>query len=54
MPLLLISVLGHFGRHGKTLANGKKEDRPIKNHKWVYRLGGVVVMLFTLKLAGVV
>jgi hypothetical protein len=54
LPLLLLSTLGLFGRHGRILPNGEKEDRPIKNHKWVYRLGGIVVMFFTLKLAGVV
>jgi hypothetical protein len=54
MPLLLISILGLFGRHGRVTASGQKEDRPVKNFKWVYRIGGIVVMGFTLKLAGVI
>jgi hypothetical protein len=54
LPLLLLSTLGLFGRHGRTLANGEKEDRPVKGNKWVYRIGGVVVLFLTLKLAGVI
>jgi hypothetical protein len=54
LPLLLLSILGLFGRHGRTLPNGEKEDRPVKNHKWIYRIGGIVVMILTLKLAGII
>jgi hypothetical protein len=40
-----------FGREG---AEG--EDRPIKKPKWrwIYRVGGIVVLAITMKLAGVI
>jgi hypothetical protein len=50
LPLLAINALGWFGRHGET----PDADRPIKNYKWIYRIGGIVVLFFTLKLAGVI
>ncbi len=50
LPMLLLSVLGMFGRHGVT----EDEDRPVKKLKWVYRLGGIVMMYFTLNLVGII
>jgi hypothetical protein len=52
IPLLLIQVLQSFGRHGVN----EDDDRPIKNpkYKWIYRVGGVVMLAVTLKLAGVI
>ncbi|MEN9749194.1 MAG: hypothetical protein RL149_272, partial [Actinomycetota bacterium] len=29
-------------------------DRPVKQSVWVYRIGGVVMLVVTLKLAGVI
>jgi MFS family permease len=54
IPMLAITILGWFGRHGKIDADGNEEDRPGKRNKWIYRIGGVVVMVLTLKLAGVI
>jgi hypothetical protein len=50
IPMLLLSILGLFGRHG---AEG--EERFIKHPKMkaVYRAGGIVMLLITLRLAGV-
>jgi hypothetical protein len=50
IPMLLLSILGLFGRHG---AEG--EERFIKHPKLktVYRAGGIVMLLITLRLAGV-
>ena len=52
IPLLVLSILGMFGRHGKD----PEDDRPIKTHKWryVYRIGGIVMLVVTLRLAGVI
>lgn len=52
IPLLVLSILGMFGRHGKD----PDDDRPIKTHKWryVYRIGGIVMLVVTLRLAGVI
>ena len=51
IPLLVLSILGLFGRHG---AN-PEDPRPVKTEKWklVYRIGGVVMLLVTLRLAGI-
>ena len=50
IPVFLIGLLGMFGREGR---NG--EDRPIMAPKlrWVYRIGGVVMLAWTMNLAGV-
>ncbi|MEY4320746.1 MAG: hypothetical protein RLZZ471_687, partial [Actinomycetota bacterium] len=50
MPLLAISTLGLFGRHG----GERYDDKPVKQSVWVYRIGGVVMLIVTLKLAGVI
>jgi hypothetical protein len=50
MPLLAISTLGLFGRHG----GDRYDDKPVKQSAWVYRIGGVVMLILTLKLAGVI
>jgi hypothetical protein len=51
IPLLLLSILGLFGRHGST----PDELKPIKTERWklVYRIGGIVMLLVTLRLAGI-
>ena len=51
IPLLVLSVLGLFGRHG----TNPEDPRPIKTDKWklVYRIGGVVMLIITLRLAGI-
>ena len=54
IPMLAITVLGWFGRHGAIDADGNEEVRPGKRNKWLYRIGGIAVMFFTLKLAGVI
>jgi hypothetical protein len=54
IPMLAITVLGWFGRHGVIDADGNEEVRPGKRNKWLYRIGGIAVMFFTLKLAGVI
>jgi hypothetical protein len=54
IPMLAITVLGWFGRHGAIDADGNEEIRPGKRNKWLYRIGGIAVMFFTLKLAGVI
>jgi hypothetical protein len=54
LPMLALTALGWFGRHGSIDADGNEEERPGKRNKWIYRIGGVVVMVLTLKLAGVI
>jgi len=51
IPMFLVGVAGLFGREG-----GNDEDRPIKKEKWryLYRVGGIVMLGVTLKLAGVI
>lgn len=51
IPLLILSVLGLFGRHG----TNPEDPRPIKTERWtlVYRIGGIVMLLITLRLAGI-
>jgi hypothetical protein len=50
IPMLALSVLGLLGREGNA-----GEDRPIKRPalRWVYRVGGIVMLLVTMRLAGV-
>jgi hypothetical protein len=52
IPLLILSILGLFGRHGQS----PDDDRPIKSHKWryIYRIGGIVMLFITLRLAGII
>lgn len=54
IPMLAITVLGWFGLNGEVDAEGNEEERPGERNKWIYRIGGVVVMVLTLKLAGVI
>jgi hypothetical protein len=51
IPMFIVGLFGLFGREG---ADG--EDRPIKTQKWryVYRIGGIVVLALTMKIAGVI
>ena len=50
IPVFLIGLLGMFGREGKD-----GEERPIMKPKWrwVYRIGGILMLLVTMNLAGV-
>jgi hypothetical protein len=50
LPLLALSLLGLFGREGAT----PDEEKPAKRNKWIYRIGGLVMLVVTLKLAGVI
>jgi hypothetical protein len=50
LPLLVLSLLGMFGRYGNT----EDDEKPIKNYKWIYRIGGLIMLVITLKLAGVI
>jgi hypothetical protein len=49
IPLLVVSTLGLFGRHGSTGRDRKLSQRNV----WIYRLGGIVVFAFTLQLVGI-
>ena len=51
IPLLALSILGMLGREGEP-----DEIRLVKRpaFKWVYRIGGIVVLIVTMKLAGVI
>ncbi len=51
IPVFLIGLLGMFGREGK-----EGEERPIMQPKWrwVYRIGGIVMLGWTMQLAGVI
>jgi len=48
LPIMAIGILKEFGRHG-----GPGEKRPGKKNVWLYRVGGLVMFVVTLKLAGV-
>jgi hypothetical protein len=50
IPMLILSILGLFGRHGN-----EGEERFIKHPKlrYVYRIGGIAMLLVTLRLAGI-
>jgi hypothetical protein len=48
LPIMAIGILKEFGRHG-----GPGEKRPGKKNVWLYRVGGLVMFMVTLKLAGV-
>jgi hypothetical protein len=51
IPMLFLAVLAMFGREGV-----EDEVRFIQRpqFKWVYRIGGIVMLLFTMNLAGVI
>ncbi|NBT47435.1 MAG: hypothetical protein EBT07_06385 [Actinobacteria bacterium] len=51
IPMFLVGVIALFGREGR-----EDEDRIIKRPKlrWMYRLGGILVLAVTLQLAGVI
>jgi hypothetical protein len=51
IPVFLLGLLGMFGREGK-----EDEERPIMNPKlrWVYRIGGIGMLVWTMQLAGVI
>jgi len=51
IPVFLLGLLGMFGREGK-----EDEERPIMQARWrwVYRIGGIAVLAWTMQLAGVI
>ena len=51
IPMFIVGLIALFGREGKD-----GEDRPIKKPglRWIYRVGGIVVLALTMKLAGVI
>ena len=50
LPLLALSILSMFGREGAT----PDEVRPGKRNRMVYRIGGIVMLLVTLNLTGII
>jgi hypothetical protein len=50
LPLLLLSLLGMFGRQGRD----EDELKPAQRNVWIYRVGGVIMLVVTFKLAGVI
>ncbi len=50
LPLLAISLLGMFGRHGAT----PDEVRFAERNPWLFRLGGVVIFVLALRMMGVI
>jgi hypothetical protein len=51
IPMLLLSVLHMLGRHGEP-DEVRFMQRP--QFVWLYRIGGIVMLLVTMKLAGVI
>jgi hypothetical protein len=51
IPMLALSLLGMIGRHGNE-GEVRLLRRPM--FAWVYRIGGVVMFIVTLKLAGII
>jgi hypothetical protein len=51
IPMLVLALLGMFGRDGV-----EDEVRFIRRPKlkWIYRIGGIVMLLFTMNLAGII
>jgi hypothetical protein len=51
IPMLILSILGLIGREGD-----EDEVRWIRQPRfvWVYRIGGIVMLLLTMKVAGVI
>jgi hypothetical protein len=52
IPMLFLALLGLFGREGADEDEVRWIQRP--QFKWVYRIGGIVMLLFTMNLAGVI
>jgi hypothetical protein len=51
IPLLILGVLGMLGREGE---EGEVRLMKRPSMRWVYRIGGVVMLIVTMKLAGVI
>jgi hypothetical protein len=51
IPMVILSFVSLFGRHGE-----EGEEKPLKKPKfrWIYRLGGPIVLLATMHVAGVI
>ncbi len=52
VPLLVLAVLRLFGRHGQEVADPRPVLRP--SMVWVYRLGGIIMFVLSLKLMGII
>ena len=50
IPMLALSVIGLLGREG---AEGEERLLKQARMRWVYRIGGIVMLLVTMRLAGV-
>ena len=52
IPLLVLAILGLFGRHGVTV----DAQRPVLSERmiWVYRIGGIIMFVISLKLMGII
>ena len=51
IPMLILSVLHMLGRHGEP---GEVRFMQRPQYVWLYRIGGIVMLLVTMKLAGVI
>jgi hypothetical protein len=51
IPMLILAVLGMFGREG---LGGEVRWIQRPHLKWVYRIGGIVMLIVTMNLAGVI
>jgi uncharacterized repeat protein (TIGR02543 family) len=51
IPMLVLALLGMFGREG---LDGEVRWIQRPHLKWVYRIGGIVMLLVTMNLAGVI
>ena len=51
-----LNLGGEFGKYPGPIIVGRAEDeeRPIKKVVWLYRVGGVVMLLLTLRLVGII
>jgi hypothetical protein len=52
VPLLILAILGLFGRHGANVNDVRPVLRP--GMVWVYRIGGIIMFVISLKLMGIV
>jgi hypothetical protein len=51
IPMFLVGLIGLFGREGR---DGEERFIKRKPLRWVYRIGGILVLALTLQLAGVI
>jgi MFS family permease len=50
LPMMALTIISAFGRHGAD----DDDEKVTKSNKWIYRIGGVIMLIVTLRLAGVV